>query len=98
MPTLAERLHESLKVLVDWIKSKGGVLKEITAEKPNCYGAVVLLDDLHCVQRVGKDTYSIHRLDRLDKAPVLNDPSTEIKYAGGVGKVSGRDHKLGLGE
>lgn len=96
-PTLAERLHESLKALMDWIKGQGGVLKEITAEKPNCYGAVVQLDDLHCVQRVGKGTYSIHRLDQLDKVPALDDPKTEIKYADGLGKVSGPGHARGLG-
>ena len=96
-PTLAERLHESLKALMDWIKGQGGVLKEITAEKSDCYGAVVLLDDLHCVQRVGKDTYSIHRLDRLDKLPALDEPTTEIKYSSGMGKVSGPGHARGLG-
>ena len=73
------------------------MLKEITAEKSDCYGAVVLLDDLHCVQRVGKGTYSIHRLDQLDKVPALDDPKTEIKYADGLGKVSGPGHARGLG-
>ena len=84
--------------MMDWIKGQRGVLKEIAAEKPNCYGAVVQLDDLHCVQRVGKGTYSIHRLDHLDKLPALDDPKTEIKYAGGVGKVSGQGPKLGIRE
>ena len=97
-PTLANLLQQSFRAMMDWIKGQRGVLKEITAEKPNCYGAVVQIDDLHAVQRVGKDTYSIHRLDRLDKTPVLDDPSTEIKYASGVGKVSGRGPKLGIGE
>lgn len=97
VPTLADLLQQSFRAMMDWIKGQRGVLKEITAEKPNCYGAVVQLDDLHCVQRVGKGTYSIHRLDQLDKRPAVGDPKTEIKYAGGLGKVSGPGHARGLG-
>lgn len=96
-PTLAERMGESLQRLLDWIKGQRGVLKAIDAERSTCCGPVMQLDDLHCVQRVGKGTYSIHRLDHLDKRPAVGDPKTEIKYAGGLGKVSGPGHARGLG-
>jgi hypothetical protein len=88
-PTLAERLHESLKALMDWIKRQSGELKEINAERADCYGAVVQLDDLHAVQRVGRGTYAIHQLDKLDKVPALDDPKTEISYRDGRGQVAG---------
>ena len=87
--TLAERLHESLKALVEWIKGQGGGLKEIDAERSTVCGPVVQLDDLHAVQRVGRGTYAIHRLDQLDKTPAVDDPKTEISYRDGRGKVTG---------
>jgi hypothetical protein len=96
-PTLAERLHESLKFLMDWVKRQGGVLKEIDAERADCYGAVVQIDDLHAVQRMGRGTYAIHQLDRLDKIPALDDPKTEISYRAGRGAVSGPGHARGPG-
>ena len=90
-------MGEALQRLLDWIKGQRGVLKAIDAERSTCCGPVMQLDDLHCVQRVGKGTYSIHRLDHLDKRPAVGDPKTEIKYAGGLGKVSGPGHARGLG-
>ena len=96
-PTLAERLAESLQRLLDWIKGQGGVLKEINTEKADCDGAVVQLDDLHAVQRVGRGTYAIHQLDKLDKVPTLDDPKTEISYRGGRGTVVGQGYGHGLG-
>ena len=95
--TLAERLAESLQRLLDWIKGQGGVLKEINTEKDDCYGAVVQLDDLHAVQRVGRGTYAFHQLDKLDKVPTLDDPKTEISYRGGRGTVVGQGYGHGLG-
>ena len=97
-PTLAERMGESLQRLLDWIKGQRGVLKAIDAERSTCCGPVMQLDDLHCVQRVGKGTYSIHRLDHLDKRPAVGDPTTEIKYSSGLGKVSGPSPRRGIGE
>ena len=97
VPTLAERLAESLQRLLDWIKGQGGVLKEIDTEKADCYGAVVQLDDLHAVQRVGRGTYAIHQLDKLDKVPALDYPKTEISYQGGRGTVVGPGYGHGLG-
>ena len=96
-PTLAERLAESLQRLLDWIKGQGGVLKEINTEKADCDGAVVQLDDLHAVQRVGRGTYAIYQLDKLDKVPTLDDPKTEISYRGGRGTVVGQGYGHGLG-
>lgn len=95
--SLAERLGESLRALLEWIKGQGGVFKEVSTNAA-CHGPVVRLDGLHAVQRVSKGTYSIHRLDQLDKLPAVDDPKTEIKYSGGVGKVSGPGPKLGIGE
>lgn len=71
---------------MDWIKGQRGVLKEITAEKPNCYGAVVQIDDLHAVQRVGKDTYSIHRLDRLTRHRCSTTPAPRSSTQAGWAK------------
>jgi hypothetical protein len=87
--TLAERLRESFEALVNWVKKQGGGLKEIDTERAQCFGAVVQLDDLHAVQRVGRGTYAIHKLDQLDKVPALDDSKTEIKYSSGRGTVSG---------
>ena len=95
--SLAERLGESLRALLEWIKGQGGVFKEVSTNAA-CHGPVVRLDGLHAAQRVSKGTYSIHRLDQLDKLPAVDDPKTEIKYSGGVGKVSGPGPKLGIGE
>ena len=97
-PTLAECMGEALQRLLDWIKGQRGVLKAIDAERSTCCGPVMQLDDLHCVQRVGKGTYSIHRLDHLDKRPAVGDPTTEIKYSSGLGKVSGPSPRRGIGE
>jgi hypothetical protein len=57
----------------------------------------VQLDDLHAVQRVGRGTYAIHQLDKLDKVPTLDDPKTEISYRGGRGTVVGQGYGHGLG-
>ena len=96
-PTLAERLAESLKSLMDWIKGQRGSYREINTDDSHCIGPVLHLDDLHAVQRVGHSTYTIHRLDRLDKTPVLDVPATEIKYADGRGTVAGLGYRRGLG-
>ena len=90
-------MAESLQRLLDWIKGQGGVLKEINTEKDDCYGAVVRLDDLHAVQRVGRGTYAFHQLDKLDKVPALDYPKTEISYQGGRGTVVGPGYGHGLG-
>ena len=90
-------MGESLQRLLDWIKGQGGVLKEINTEKADCDGAVVQLDDLHAVQRVGRGTYAIHQLDKLDKVPTLDDPKTEISYRGGRGTVVCPGYGHGLG-
>lgn len=89
-PSFAEMLKASFEKMLDWIKSAGGSHKEIDTQHSEHFGAVVELDDMHCVQRTGKGIYLIHRIDELDNVPALNDPKTEIRYAGGVGVVSGK--------
>jgi hypothetical protein len=86
-PSLAEMLKASFEKMMLWIKSAGGSHKEIDTEN---YGQVVQLDDLHAVQRTAPNKYSIHLISDLNKIPGLDDPKTEIKYAGGVGVVSGK--------
>ena len=89
-PSLAEMLKASFEKMMLWIKSAGGSHKEIDTDNAEHYGAVVELDDMHCVQHMGKGIYSIHRLDELDNVPALNDPGTEIKYQNGRGTVVGK--------
>lgn len=96
--TLAERLQESFKNLLQWIKGQGGNYREINTQGAQCSGPVLHLDELHAVQRVGRGAYSIHRLDHLDKLPAVDDPKTEINYRDGRGTVSGTGPKLGIGE
>jgi hypothetical protein len=89
-PSFAEMLKASFEKMVLWIKSAGGSNKEIDTQHGEHYGQVVQLDDLHAVQRLSKNSFAIHKLSDLNKLPALNDPKTEIKYAGGVGVVSGK--------
>ena len=89
-PSLSEMLKASFEKMLRWIKSSGGSHKEIDTENAEHYGPVVQLDDLHAVQRLGENRFAIHKLSDLDKLPALNDPKTEIRYAGGVGVVSGK--------
>ena len=89
-PSFSEMLKASFEKMMLWIKSAGGSNKEIDTQHGEHYGAVVELDDMHCVQRISKNSFAIHKLSDLDKLPALNDPKTEIKYAGGVGVVSGK--------
>jgi hypothetical protein len=86
-PSFSEMLKASFEKMMLWIKSAGGSHKEIDTEN---YGQVVQLDDLHAVQRTAPNKYSIHLISDLNKIPGLDDPKTEIKYAGGVGVVSGK--------
>jgi hypothetical protein len=54
------------------------------------------MDELHCIQKTGRTSYTIHRLDALDAVPGLGDPTMEIRYRDGVGKVVGRlNHQIG---
>ena len=78
--------------MVYWITAEGGKVdpvepsQRITAHE----GPVLHADDLHCVQRTGKQQYTIHRLADLDSLPVLDDPKTSIRYQNGKAKVSSR--------
>ena len=87
-----QRMDESMSAMLHWIAAEGGKVdpvepsQRITAHE----GPVLHADDLHCVQRTGKQQYTIHRLADLDSLPVLDDPKTSIRYQNGKGHVSGR--------
>ena len=54
------------------------------------------MDELHCIQKTGRTSYTVHRLDALDAVPALDDPALEIRYRDGMGKVLGRSgHGMG---
>lgn len=87
-----QRMDESMSAMLHWIAAEGGKVdpvepsQRITAHE----GPVLHADDLHCVQRTGKQQYTIHRLADLDSLPVLDDPKTSIRYQHGKAKVSSR--------
>lgn len=87
--SLVERLGDSMRAMLDWIKSIGAEQQPIG---PNTRhdGPVKQIDDLHCVQRTGKQRYAIHRLNDLDTTPALDDPTMVIWYSNGKGTVEGK--------
>lgn len=93
--SLPERLKASFAAFLGWILGEGGQQQEVLANS-HFIGPVLQRDDLHAVQRVGRGTYAIHNLDRLDKVPQLDDPAMEIRYRDGLGVVkdSGRAPKM----
>lgn len=88
-PTLAERLKASLETMAEWIAGVGGQSMPPTAAG-HYIGAAKHMDELHCIQKTGRTSYTIHRLDALDAVPALGDPTMEIRYRDGVGRVVGR--------
>jgi hypothetical protein len=78
--TLVERLSESLKAMLDWIRGVGGKAVELDKQFANCTGPVKHLDDLHAVQSKGRGEYWVHKLSDLDKVPKLDDPKMVIQY------------------
>jgi chromosome segregation ATPase len=93
-PTLAERLKASLEAMARWIAAIGGQSTPAAASG-HYIGPAKHMDELHCIQKTGRTSYTVHRLDALDAVPALDDPALEIRYHDGVGKVIGR---LGLGQ
>ena len=96
--TLPERLRASMEAFLQWIKDKGGIHKEINSENSSHSGKITAMDDLHAVQHLGRGTYAVHRLDRLDGVPKL-DVSADIKYRDGRGIVAvekSRDFGMGM--
>lgn len=94
--TLTERLRASMGEFVQWIKDMGGIHKEINTESSSHSGKITAMDDLHAVQHLGRGSYAIHQLDKLDEVPKL-DVSADIKYRDGRGVVvvehsQSRDH------
>ena len=92
--SLQERFEASLRVFLEWIKGKGGIVGDVDTQQSDHYGPVVQLDDLHAVQSTGRGKYAVHELGKLDRVPALDDSKTEIRYRGGVGQVKG----AGLGK
>ena len=88
-PPLANRLQESLDAMAEWIRAIGGQ-QEAVKPSDQCFGPVKHMDRLHCVQKTGRNNYTLHRLADLDKMPGLDDPKMEIKYRNGVGQVVGK--------
>jgi len=92
--SLRERLAASLRVILEWIKSKGGEFDPVDqndeARSEHYYGPVVQVHDLHAVQKTGRSKFTVHQLAKLNAVPALDDPKTEICYRGGVGLVKGK--------
>lgn len=88
--SLVERLGDSMRAMLDWIKGVGVHVAIDTNINQTHSGAVKHLDDLHAVQHKGQGRYAVHRLADLDKVPQLDDPKTSITYRGGKGTVEGR--------
>ena len=94
-PTLAERLKASLEAMARWIAGVGGQSMPPTATG-HYIGPAKHMDELHCIQKTGRTSYTVHRLDALDAVPALDDPALEIRYRDGMGKVLGRSgHGMG---
>lgn len=91
--SLVEALRASWDAMLEWVKSLGGTVEQ-AQDGRDYYGAVKHLDDLHAVQSTGRGKHVIHQLSKLANVPVLDDPTTEIRYRGGVGQVKGQ----GLGK
>lgn len=87
--SLVERLGESMKAMLEWIKSIGGEQAGVTANSKHG-GPVKHLDDLHCIQKTGRTSYAIHQLAHLDQVPALDDPDMVIRYKDGKGTVEGK--------
>jgi hypothetical protein len=94
-PTLTERLKASLEAMARWIAGVGGQSMPPTATG-HYIGPAKHMDELHCIQKTGRTSYTVHRLDALDAVPALDDPALEIRYRDGMGKVLGRSgHGMG---
>jgi hypothetical protein len=80
--------------MVVWIKEKGPLasIVDVDTERSMNDGQIVQIDDLHAIQKTGRTTFAIHRLDALDRVPPLGVVDTSIQYRDGRGTViSGPD-------
>ena len=85
--SVLERIAESLKAFVEWVKGNGnGELREINIERSEHTGKIVQIDGHHAVQNLGRG-HAIHKLARLNVKPRL-DSLVNIKYKDGLGVVS----------
>lgn len=93
---LFKRLQESWDRMIEWITGNSGKRVEVNTQSSEHFGPVVQLDDLHAVQRTGRDLFAVHQLDDLDKVPALDDPLMVIRYHDGKGVVHGQLGKPGV--
>jgi hypothetical protein len=96
-----EKLAASWKSMIFWIKEIGPLVKrvDVNTEQGAYKGQVVEMDALHAIQKLGRTEFVIHRLDLLDKKPMMGDLDTGIEYRDGRGTVtSGPDRADELGK
>ena len=86
--SLQEALKDSWDAFVDWIKGVGGVHIAPT-ENGLTRGAILQMDSVHCIQKSGRENYTIHLLDNLDLVPDMNNKDTTVQYREGIGHVGG---------
>lgn len=87
-----QRLDESREAMAKWIKAAGGKADPVepSQRRAGHEGPVLHADALHCIQRTGKQRYTIHLLADLDTLPMLGNPTTSIRYQDGKAKVSSK--------
>ena len=89
--TLPELVAASFAAMVAWVKERVGPLAQCLAvdgaHDRTYLGSVVEIDELHAVQKTGRNYY-VHRLDALDRSPPVGDQGISIEYRGGRGTVT----------
>ena len=88
-----QRMDESMSAMLHWIAAEGGKVDPVEPSQRVAAheGPVLHADALHCIQRTGKQQYTIHLLADLDALPMLGKPTTSIRYQqDGKAKVSSR--------
>ena len=88
-----QRMDESMSAMLHWIAAEGGKVDPVEPSQRVAAheGPVLHADALHCIQRTGKQQYTIHLLADLDALPMLGKPTTSIRYQqDGKAKVSSK--------
>ena len=82
-----------MSAMLHWIAAEGGKVDPVEPSQRVAAheGPVLHADALHCIQRTGKQQYTIHLLADLDALPMLGKPTTSIRYQqDGKAKVSSK--------
>ena len=98
--SLLDLLAASFAAMVRWVKGQGPLtsLVEVDVDRGTYAGRIVEMDELHAIQKTGRATFSVHRIDTLDCKLKLGDPGISIQYRNGRGTVtSGPDRADGIG-